>query len=216
MSTPAGWHPSPDRPGFLRYWDGEQWTEHYHEQDQAPPQAAAGPVLGDSTAETLWEAKGKPITGIGAGRYRLTPHYLYFERGTLSTDSQQVPVSHLLDVDVKQSMAQKARSVGTVLVKINRGAHVEMVQIVDVPNFREGQAAITKASHEARAELQRAQNTMRYEHHGAPPAAATPAPVAAAAPDYVGQLEQLGRLRDTGVLTDEEFSTKKAEILARL
>jgi len=27
--TPAGWQPAPDRPDQLRYWDGEQWTDHY-------------------------------------------------------------------------------------------------------------------------------------------------------------------------------------------
>src|SRR5665811_1239082 len=27
MSTPAGWYPQPD--GQQRYWDGEQWTEHF-------------------------------------------------------------------------------------------------------------------------------------------------------------------------------------------
>ena len=27
--TPAGWHPAPDRPGYVRYWSGADWTEHY-------------------------------------------------------------------------------------------------------------------------------------------------------------------------------------------
>jgi len=34
--------------------------------------------------------------------------------------------------------------------------------------------------------------------------------------DVVGQLKQLGELRDCGVLTPEEFETKKAELLTRL
>lgn len=35
-------------------------------------------------------------------------------------------------------------------------------------------------------------------------------------PDVVGQLQQLGQLRDAGVLTQEEFDAKKAELLGRL
>ena len=51
--------------------------------------------------------------------------------------------------------------------------------------------------------------------------AAQPAPPApAAAPlenanEMLAQLKQLGELRDTGVLTDDEFQTQKARILAR-
>lgn len=51
----------------------------------------------------------------------------------------------------------------------------------------------------------------------APPApAAAPAPAAPAAGvnDVLAQLTQLGQLRDAGVLTDAEFETQKARILA--
>jgi hypothetical protein len=40
--------------------------------------------------------------------------------------------------------------------------------------------------------------------------------VAPSAPDVLGQIEQLARLRDAGVLTNEEFEAKKAELLGRL
>lgn len=46
-------------------------------------------------------------------------------------------------------------------------------------------------------------------------APAVPAP-AAAAPDLTAQLQQLAALRDAGVLTEEEFAAKKADILARI
>jgi membrane protease subunit (stomatin/prohibitin family) len=56
---------------------------------------------------------------------------------------------------------------------------------------------------------------------GAPPAAAAAAPAAAApAPqspqDITALLEKLGDLKAKGILTDEEFSTKKAELLKKL
>src|SRR4051812_19470539 len=127
--APAGWHPDPDDSTQLRYWDGTQWTDHRHPA-AAPKPVRNKPLLGDSNLPTLWEAWGKPMSGIGGGRYRLTSHYLYFERGTLKTDSQQVPVSALHDIDVRQSMSQKARGVGTVIVHINRGNRMEVVQLV--------------------------------------------------------------------------------------
>jgi hypothetical protein len=37
-----------------------------------------------------------------------------------------------------------------------------------------------------------------------------------AVPDVIGQIEQLGKLHDAGVLTNEEFEVKKAELLGRL
>ena len=32
-----GWYPDPYQPARLRYWDGEVWTEHYHEGDGKLP-----------------------------------------------------------------------------------------------------------------------------------------------------------------------------------
>jgi hypothetical protein len=46
-----------------------------------------------------------------------------------------------------------------------------------------------------------------------PEAAAAAAPAPAAGDDLASQLEALARLRDQGILTDEEFSAKKAQIL---
>jgi len=42
------------------------------------------------------------------------------------------------------------------------------------------------------------------------------APATAAAINPTDQLRSLAELRDAGILTDEEFAAKKAEILARL
>jgi hypothetical protein len=47
----------------------------------------------------------------------------------------------------------------------------------------------------------------------AEPVAPTPEPVAEA-PDMIGQLSQLAKLHEQGVLTDEEFAQQKARILA--
>jgi Short C-terminal domain len=49
------------------------------------------------------------------------------------------------------------------------------------------------------------------EQYQAPPPQAAPAP---AGGDTVEQLKELGELRDSGVLTEEEFAAQKAKLLA--
>ena len=172
-------------------------------------------------ADAIWSAVGRPVTGIGAGRFWMTPQFLFFERGSLRTDSQQVPISGVLDVDVGQSFTQKARGVFTVRVHINRGNRTEIVSMEDIPDGREAQRIINAAAHEARLQLQRTQNTHLYQTSGPVPAtpisaAAGDHQTAARASDPIEQLRKLGELRDAGILTEEEFSAKKTEILSRM
>jgi hypothetical protein len=54
-----------------------------------------------------------------------------------------------------------------------------------------------------------AEDQAAYEQQ-APPAAPAAAP---AAPDYAGELEQLAQLRDSGVITSEDFEAKKKQLL---
>lgn len=221
----SGWYPVE---GGKRFWDGAAWTDQFEATSSPgegtgsrlrnPVSGAVETVKATPTMDegAIWQAVGKPLTGIGAGRYKLTDQYLFFEKGTLRTDSQQVPVGSIVDVDVKQSMSQKARGVGTVVVHVQRGTGVEVVSMDDIPNPRDAQRIINETAYAAKLVIQQNQNTMRYE--GAHPAAATPQPAAAApaAVDPMAQLRQLGELRDAGILTEEEFASKKAEILSRL
>lgn len=230
--APAGWYPDADGE-HERFWDGAAWTEQVRAAGtsstsgadggrlKGAASSAAGRLTGKHTdlpEGTVWSAVGKPVTGIGAGRYRMDAHYLYFEKGTLRTDSQQVPIAQVIDVDVKQSMTQKARGIFTLTVHIQRGASVEVVLMDDIPNGREAQRQINEAGHAARNAIQQRQNTMRYEgnYPGAPAPAAAPTPVAAAGPDAMTQLRELGALKEAGILTEDEFVAKKAEILSRM
>jgi membrane protease subunit (stomatin/prohibitin family) len=54
-------------------------------------------------------------------------------------------------------------------------------------------------------ELQQQQAAMQAQ--------APAAPAAPAAPDYAAELEQLAQLKNQGILTEEEFQAKKAQIL---
>jgi hypothetical protein len=214
FNTPPGWPEAPD--GWL---PPEGW-----QPDPSWPPAPPGWnfVLGPADPDTLWSAKGLTMTGIGGGTYRLTSTLLYFEKGIVSTNAQQVPVAHILDVDMRQAMMQKARGVGNVLVHVQRTNSVELVILEDVPEPREAVAIINETARVARLREQMLHNTHHYAGAMAHPPVVMAAPVAPAAPaapapvDPMEQLRRLGELREAGVVTDNEFSAKKAEILARL
>jgi hypothetical protein len=142
---------------------------------------------------------------------------LFFEKGTLSTRAQQVPIAHVVDVDMRQSMSQKARNVGNISVHVQRGHGIELVILEDVPDPQAGVSILNATAYAARlADLQR-QNTHHYAN--VQPAAQPVAPAGSAAPgvvDPIDQLRRLGELRDAGIVTEAEFAAKKAEILSRL
>lgn len=89
--------------------------------------------------------------------------------------------------------------------------------MVDIPNGREAQRIINDTAHGARLAIQQNANTQTFRHQAqASGPGHQPAPEPQTAPDYVGQLSKLGELCDAGVLTEEEFAAKKAEILSRM
>ena len=62
------------------------------------------------------------------------------------------------------------------------------------------------------------QQDMGYQqapaYQEAPPPPPPPAPAAAPAPDRFTQLQQLGELKAQGILTEAEFESEKAKVLA--
>jgi Short C-terminal domain len=52
-----------------------------------------------------------------------------------------------------------------------------------------------------------------YQQPAPPPPQAAPAPSTGLSPDDINQLQQLGKLHESGVLTDAEFEAAKAKIL---
>ncbi|MFF3066558.1 SHOCT domain-containing protein [Oerskovia sp. NPDC057915] len=173
----------------------------------------------EGAPDVLWSAKGQPLTGIGGGRYRLTATTLFFERGTLTTNAQQVPTNQLFDIDLRQTLTQKTRGVGDVVVHVQRAAGVEQVILNDVPNPREAVNIINEVSNQARINAHTMANTRHFTSNPAPAMPVAPPeamPPATNQPDAIEQLTKLGQLRDAGILTDDEFAQKKADILARM
>ncbi len=64
MSAPPGWHPQPD--GRERWWDGQQWTEHFRDPVVTPPTQAYDPAPTQGGYGTEGTGYGAPSTGYGA------------------------------------------------------------------------------------------------------------------------------------------------------
>lgn len=168
-------------------------------------------TIGNASEPTLWEGASESLAaaatkGKAAARYRVTPQHIYAETGLVTTNSQQVPILAVRDVDVTASMSQKARKVSTVLVHLT--SQPQPMVLDSVKDGKRVRDIINQAVHDARAAHQRAQTT-QY-HQGTP---VIPAPAAPSGGSVVEQLKALAALREAGVLTDEEFATQKAKIL---
>lgn len=205
-SFPAGWYQHPTTKATT-WWDGAQWTEG---------QGAA--VVEPLAPGVLWQSKGKPLTGLGGGRFKLTAELLYVETGTLSTKAKQIGVHEIHDVDASQTMTQKARQVGDIILMANRPGGAERVALVDVPDFRDGVRLINEAAHAARDAHRTKQTTSTVNYTGgfpgaAPPVAAPATPTATAGSSLNDELARLASFKEQGILDDAEFAAAKKKLL---
>jgi len=180
-------------------------------------------TIGNSNERTLWEGQSQTLTGAATGgklsstRYRVTPEHLYIEKGVVRTDSQQIPLVAVHDVDVMQSMTQKARGIGDVTVHVAHAGGREVVTLEAVKEPKQVRDIVNRAAADARAHaagLHRAQVNVQ----SAAIPATTPAPPASGGSGGSGgsvieQLKELAALRAAGVLTAEEFAAQKAKLL---
>ncbi len=61
--------------------------------------------------------------------------------------------------------------------------------------------------------VQRRQQNRWAQQNAPSPQPSAPAPAAAPVEDPMAQLKELGELRDSGVLTEDEFAAQKAKLL---
>jgi len=79
-----------------------------------------------------------------------------------------------------------------------------------------GGGAYMIGKHAARGQAQEEQQNAEIDQlqsQQAPPPAAAPAPSGGISDDLVSQLEKLGKLKDEGVLTQDEFDAQKKKLL---
>lgn len=69
-ATPAGWYPDPHGQAELRYWDGNDWTEHTHNSQagaQPAPAAPAQPNVQPAAQQAAPPYQAQPQYGPGGG-----------------------------------------------------------------------------------------------------------------------------------------------------
>lgn len=127
-----------------------------------------------------------------ATRYVLTTERIVVRTGIVSRSGIEIPLENINNVLFNQSVIERLLGYGDVLIE-SAGSQGQS-RLTDIPDPEDFQSDVYRA---------REERTMHFEG-------------ANRAPDPVDQLERLARLRDQGVLSDEEFEHKKRDLLDRI
>ena len=105
---------------------------------------------------------------------------------------------------------------------IDYGSRIEIYDTLDhnIQGFGQQQSGDASLTFNSQHGVFRVDSLPRADggHQSPKPAVGASAPAASGsdASSVVSLIEQLGHLKELGILTDEEFATKKAELLKRL
>ena len=244
----ADWQPDPTGKHELRYHDGLAWTDHVADngvqsvdpyQHEVSPPTHAVHSMQPTSKVTIWQGERKNLThAASSGRlvgasYRITEDGLYFQKGVLSSSEEIIPLWAIIDVDVHQSITQKARGVGTCVVHLdtkgfNYGQSRVLLESVEEP--KAVRDLLARYANTRRSEMLEYQHNKEVERRqagataihipqvtgaaSASPVVQTPPAPATSARSIAQELRELAELRDAGILTEEEFSAQKAQILS--
>jgi hypothetical protein len=225
-TSPAGWYPTED--GHLRWWDGARWTEHHRPAEthtSATPGLEPAPTPSTSDSTGLWgrsersapavdeptcSAKGHNGTISFDGDFITIHRKGVLARLTVGKGDKRFPISSVTSVQWKPpGIAMNgfiSFSLGGGNERRSRfgsqttsAVHDENSIIVtkrQAPQFDRLRGAIEAAIAERGRPVQPFHQTM--------------------APTPGDQIKQLAELYAAGILSDEEFSQKKAELLRRM
>lgn len=159
--------------------------------------------------------------------FLVTPNRLLYKRGVLGRDVLQLRLQRVAEVHCHQSLFGRLGGWGTVIFEISSGDEPLVVEDARRPRSlqRLVTAQLDRQGTAPRAPTSRPTRRPGRVSSDTPPAGVpvaraprsrTPGSGSAEAMSVPAQLLQLDELRRRGVLTDAEFSAKKAELLSRL
>lgn len=101
MATPQGWYADANDPTLLRWWDGQQWTEHTHPRE-------AGPAAMSREPGTT-QAAGEPVAGVRRAKPRLFGKGQALDEAHTEIESLRVALAELGALDVVELQAERER-----------------------------------------------------------------------------------------------------------
>jgi Domain of unknown function (DUF4429)/Short C-terminal domain/Protein of unknown function (DUF2510) len=215
--TPGpGWYADPKGVYAERFWDGERWTDRVQgerqkdgqqQPDQPPPQPIAAEAVERPTASP--DSGAIQVKGHN-GQITIEGDWLTIERKGLgrighSKGDRRIPLASITAVQMRP-----AGAFANGFLKFTVPGSPELRGGLNAAGKDEN-AVIFRKSQQDDFNLVRERVEAYIAQKHAPQPAAPPAQ-----PDVTDQLKKLAELRDAGVLTTEEFESKKAELLARL
>ena len=170
------------------------------------------------SSELLWEGETKDLTSAATGgkvvkkRYRITSEYIYEDAGILGSREEQIPLWAVRDIDVKQSIIQKARNVGDVKVRVEPNEYTGKKEITleSIETPKEVRNLLNDHSRIARELRLKQQQSVNYL--GGAPVMGVSVP-AVGGDDPIEKLTKLGALLKNGLITQEEFDAQKMKLL---
>lgn len=165
----------------------------------------------------LWEGESKDLASAATGgkvvsnRYRITNEYVYVDTGIIGSREEQIPLWAIRDVDIRQGVVQKARSVGDLIIRAEHNDYTgkSVFALQSIENPREVRDMVNLHAKAARDARLKQHQTVNYSG-GVP--MATPVQVTSEV-DPLEKLMKLGDLLKAGLLTQEEFDAQKAKLL---
>ena len=196
---------------------------------------------------TLWFGSSKgaatSATGVSKAMYRITKDRVWIDTGLLGERSEQVPLWAVRDVDVRQSVLQRGKDIGDVVLHLEDPTlGVDSGNLMQMGGYQASEPGQTSGTvildnieepykvrdllmpliSEARSKkVVERQSSYMHINPGnvvaagmaAAPAAPAPSAPAAGGVDVADQRRKLAALRDEGILSDEEFAAQKARLL---
>lgn len=182
-----------------------------------------------TSTTVLWEGASSDLTNMATGGrvvkagYKVTEDAVYFASGMLSNREEAVPLWAVRDVDLAQSITQRARGVGDLTLKLDPQVAADYgQQVLVLKAVKEPKAVRTIVLNQANAVRQHWNDRAHHRdlesrRAGAVNIGSVPAPAASVAPagdDLMAKLTRLGEMKQAGLLSDDEFASAKAKLLS--